>query len=62
MNRTSMYKILEERYAVEDKLLSYIKNGDIILAESHFEKYTLSSSEIIRTKDSVRNTKNLLLR
>ena len=61
MNRTSMYKILEERYAVEDKLLSYIKNGDIILAESHFEKYTLSPSEIIRTKDSVRNTKNLLL-
>ena len=61
MNRTSMYKILEERYAVEDKLLSYITNGDIILAESHFEKYTLSCSEIIRTKDSVRNTKNLLL-
>ena len=61
MNRTSMYKILEERYTVEDKLLSYITKGDIILAESHFEKYRLSCSEIIRTKDSVRNTKNILL-
>lgn len=61
MNRTSMYKILEERYAVEDKLLSYITKGDIVLAELNFEKYRLSHSEIIRTKDSVRNTKNLLL-
>lgn len=61
MNRTSMYKVIEERYAIEDKLLSYIANGDIILAESYFEKYTLGYSEIIRTKDSVRNMKNLLL-
>lgn len=61
MNRNSMYKILEERYALEDKLLSYIKNGDIILAQSYMEKYTLNSLEIIRTKDSIRNTKNLLL-
>lgn len=61
INRTSMYKILEERYAMEDKLLSYITKGDIILAQSQFEKYSLSSAEIIRTKDSIRNTKNLLL-
>ena len=61
MNRTSMYKEIEERYSYEDKLLSYITKGDIILAESYFEKYTLSCSEIIRTKDSIRNTKNLLL-
>lgn len=61
VNRTSMYKILEERYAMEDKLLSYITKGDIILAQSQFEKYSLSSAEIIRTKDSIRNTKNLLL-
>ena len=61
MNRTSMYKELEDRYAAEDKLLSYIKNGDIILAQKQFARYPISCSEIIRTKDSVRNTKNLLL-
>jgi len=60
-NRTSMYKKLEERYAGEDKLLSYITKGDLILAQKAFKKYPLSSSEIIRTKDSIRDTKNLLL-
>ena len=61
MNRTSMYKEIEERYASEDKLISYIKNGDVILAQKEFMKKTLTDSSIIRTKDSVRNTKNLLL-
>lgn len=61
MNRTSMHKMLEERYAVEDKLLSYITNGDIILAQSHLKKYNLDCHNIIRTTDCVRNTKNLLL-
>ncbi len=61
MNRTSMYKKLEYRYAGEDKLLSYITNGDVILAQSQLENSPLRSSEIIRTKDTVRNMKNLLL-
>ena len=61
MNRTSMYKKLEYRYAGEDKLLSYITNGDVILAQSQLENSPLRCSEIIRTKDTVRNTKNLLL-
>lgn len=61
MNRISMYKKLEYRYAGEDKLLSYITHGDVILAQSQFENLPLYSSEIIRTKDTVRNIKNLLL-
>ena len=61
LNRISMYKKIEERYANEDKLLSYITNGDIILAQKQFEKYHINGSEIIRTKDSIRNTKNLLI-
>lgn len=61
MNRTSMYKKVEDRYSGEDKLLSYITKGDIILAQKQFEKSSISYSEIIRTKDSIRNTKNLLL-
>lgn len=61
MNHTSMYKKLEYRYAGEDKLLSYITNGDVILAQSQLENSPLRSSEIIRTKDTVRNMKNLLL-
>ena len=61
MNRSSMYKDIEERYASEDKLISYIKNGDVILAQKEFMKKTISGSNIIRNKDSVRNSKNLLL-
>lgn len=61
INRNSMYKIIENRYADEDKLLSYIASGDIALAQSHIEKNSLKCLEIIRTKDSVRNMKNLLL-
>ena len=61
INRTSMYKELEERYAGEDKLISYIKNGDVVMAQKQFAKYPISTSNIIRTKDSLRNTKNLLL-
>ena len=61
INRTSMYKELEERYAGEDKLISYIKNGDVVMAQKQFAKYPLSTSNIIRIKDSLRNTKNLLL-
>jgi len=61
LNRTYMYKKLEERYAGEDKLLSYITKGDIILAQKEFSKNPINASEIIRTKDSIRNTKNLLL-
>lgn len=61
LNRTSMYKKLEERYAGEDKLLSYITKGDLILAQKEFSKHPINSSKIIRIKDSVRNTKNLLL-
>lgn len=61
ITRTAMYKKLKERYAGEDKLLSYITNGDIVLAQREFSKYPISSLEIIRTKDSIRDTKNLLL-
>lgn len=61
LNRMSMYKKLEERYAGEDRLLSYIEKGDIVLAQKEFAKISISHSEIIRTKDSLRNTKNLLL-
>lgn len=61
LNRTSMYKKLEERYAGEDRLLSYIEKGDVVLAQKEFAKSSISHSEIIRTKDSLRNTKNLLL-
>ena len=61
MNRTSRYKSIEETYAMEDKLLSYIKSGDVILAQSYFEKYMLNSSNITYNKDSIRNIKNLLL-
>lgn len=61
LNRTSMYKKLEDRYASEDKLLSYITNGDIVFAQKEFAKMSISHLEIIRTKDSLRNTKNLLL-
>ena len=56
-----MYKELEKRYAGEDKLISYIKNGDVVMAQKQFAKYPISTSNIIRTKDSLRNTKNLLL-
>lgn len=61
LNRISMYKKLEDRYAGEDRLLSYITKGDIVLAQKEFAKSYISHSEIIRTKDSLRNTKNLLL-
>ena len=61
MNRTSMYKKLEDRYAGEDKLLSYVTNGDVLLAQKEFDKYPITSSDIIRNKDSIRNIKNLLL-
>lgn len=61
LNRMSMYKKLDERYSSEDRLLSYIEKGDIVLAQKEFAKISISDSEIIRTKDSLRNTKNLLL-
>lgn len=61
LNRMSMYKKLDERYSSEDRLLSYIEKGDIVLAQKEFAKISISHSEIIRTKDSLRNTKNLLL-
>lgn len=61
LNRISIYKELEERYSGEDKLLSYITNGNISLIQKEFEKISISNSTIIRTKDSLRNTKNLLL-
>ena len=61
INRTSMYKKLEDRYSGEDKLLSYITKGDVLLAQKEFEKYTVSSADIIRNNDSIRNIKNLLL-
>ncbi len=61
INRSSMYKTIENRYADEEKLLSYITKGDVMLAQSFFEKYDLKCLEIIRINDSIRNTKNLLL-
>lgn len=61
INRNTLYKKLEDRYKVEDKLLSYIEKGDIILAQKEFEKFPVNYLEIVRVNDSVRNTKNLLL-
>ncbi|WP_295779188.1 AraC family transcriptional regulator [Intestinibacter sp.] len=61
MNRTSMYKILEERYISEGKLLSYITKGDLNRAQAHLEKYSSSLSDINNASDSIRDTKNLLL-
>lgn len=61
MNRTSMYKILDERYIVENKLLSYITKGDINRAQAHFEKYNSNIIEISNSSDSIRDVKNLLL-
>ncbi|MDO5010031.1 MAG: AraC family transcriptional regulator [Intestinibacter bartlettii] len=61
MNRTSMYKILEERYILEGKLLSYITKGDINRAQAHFEKFNSNIIEISNASDSIRDIKNLLL-
>ena len=54
MNRTSMYKILEERYISEGKLLSYITKGDLNRAQAHLEKYSSSLSDINNASDSIR--------
>ncbi len=61
INRTSMYKVLEERYLSEDKLLSYITSGDINRAQTYFEKYPVKIIEFSNSSHSIREIKNLLL-
>ena len=61
MNRTSMYKAIEERYAEEEKMLSYITSGDVILAQSHWENSPIHLQSLSRLQDSLRNRKDLLI-
>ena len=61
INRTSMYKVLEDRYLSEDKLLSYITSGDINRAQNYFEKYPVKIIEFSNSSHSIREIKNLLL-
>lgn len=60
MNRTQMYKILEERYAAEDKLLSYITRGNVTLAQSEWHNCMPSLQTAVHPVDSIRSSKNLL--
>ncbi len=64
MNRSAMYKLLEDRYAAEDKLLSFISKGDVALAQLHWNKHykrSIFDYIQIRSTDTLRNAKNLLL-
>ncbi len=61
MNRNQMYKILEERYAAEDKMLSYITTGDVVSAQSAWTNSLLHNMQIApRAIDSLRSSKNLM--
>lgn len=60
MNRTQIYKIIEERYAVEDKVLSYITNGNVTMAQSQWNNFTHKMNNVSRIPDSIRTSKNLL--
>lgn len=61
MKRNARYKSVETRYADEAKLLSFIEKGDVLQAQAFWEKNPFRSLQINRTKDTLRNTKNLLL-
>lgn len=61
MNRNTMYKLIEERYANESKLLSFIEKGDVLQAQAFWNKSSFASLQISRTKDTIRNAKNLML-
>lgn len=60
-NRLSMYKMIEERYAEEDKLLSYITSGDVLLAQSHWQQSLIPFHKFSRLQDSLRERKDLLI-
>ena len=62
VNRHAVYKIIETRYAEEDKMMAYIRSGDVTLAQSHWKNSVLNfhAHTVTRLKDSLRNQKNLL--
>ena len=59
VNRMTMYKILENRYVEEEKIINAIASGDVASARTHWKNFIPISESIIRTQDSLRNTKNL---
>ena len=61
MRRTDTYKVLEERYEAENKMLSYITAGNFTMAKFHLEHSPLNIQGLNRFNDTVRNNKNLLI-
>lgn len=61
MNRNAMYQMLESRYEQEDELLSFIENGNLEKAQNFWKNKSFASIDINRTKDTLRNMKNMIL-
>lgn len=61
MNRTAMYKMLENRYLQEAQIMEAIANADITRARTLWQDFSALSQPIIRTDNSLRNTKNLTI-
>lgn len=61
MNRTALYKNIEKRYLDEEKLLSYITNGDFHLAQLHWNDLLKPFKELSSLQDSIRTRKHLLI-
>lgn len=54
------YKQIEERYKLEAQMLDAISKGDVAKAQAFGKSFNSLTKSLVRTKDSIRNKKNLL--
>ena len=61
IERGVTYKAIEQRYEIEDSMLQAISDGNLEKAQSYWNALSSLTKSLVRTKDSLRNKKNLLL-
>lgn len=55
-----IYKTMEERYLLEEQMLHAISIGDVAKAQEYLNAFSSVAKSLERTKDFIRNKKNLL--
>lgn len=61
IERGVTYKAIEQRYEIEDSMLQAISDGNLEKAQSYWNALSSLTKSLVRTKDSLRNKKNMLL-
>lgn len=60
IEKNIIYKTMEERYLLEEKMLHAISIGDVEKAQEYSKSTSSFAESLVRTKDFIRNKKNLL--